>query len=466
MNATLATFDSIDLKKIAAAVGPGLQVQYNKPHCYPMAAPTFVQRPRIERPHPLDPYSIYVHIPFCNYRCSFCTYATRQGAKREQMERYVGALQREFEWVKTGTSITELYVGGGTPTTLPAGMLNDVLRAVTAPVNFLPDAIRTVECSPESLTEGHVDVLRRHAINRVSMGVQTLDNEVLAHLNRRHSEHDALTAMESLVAAGLLVNIDLIYGLPGQTTESVARDFRAIASTGVHSVTVYNLRINERTPVAGALQTEEQLDLERLIQWRAAIHAIAAELGFTQTRWHTFVRQSPQCAIHQLGPGIADTRNSSAEFGIGQSARSRLGASVYRNHVEFHTYLQRIEAGESPVEEVFELCLEERKTLFIGKSLGDGKPLNRDLYQATFGCSFEQDYGLVLTRLAAGGLIHETPTEVSLTPTGKLVFDLVTWRFYPQHAQDWIADRQGVKLPSTKPRPVPVAPVRSASCEV
>lgn len=450
MSAKLAAISPVDWDAILATVGPALKVQYNKPHCYPMAAPAFANRPRIEREHPDGPYSVYVHIPFCNYQCSFCTYATRQGAKHEQMERYVGASLKELQWVEPGTPITELYVGGGTPTALSPDLLKEVLAAVCQRVQFLPNAVNTVECSPESVTPQHVEVLRQQPINRASMGIQTLDDDVLASLNRRHGGKDALAACGMLVANGLAVNVDLIYGLPAQTEESFARDFRAVASCGVHSVTVYNLRVNERTPVTRILEDDEQLSLERLVTWRTSIRTIAAELGFTQTRWHTYVRQSPQSTSHEVAPGIEDTRNAGTEFGIGQSARSRLGWNVYRNHANFQSYLERIEAGESPVEEVFELSLEERKTLFIGKSLGDGKPLDRRQYERSFGCSFKQDYGAVLSRLVQCGLVQETPHCVSLTETGILVFDLVTWMFYPQHSQDWIAQRQSVQLKQKK----------------
>lgn len=444
---------SIDFDEILKTVGPALKVQYNKPHCYPMAAPAFKTHSRIERESPTKPHSLYVHIPFCNYHCSFCAYATRQGSQLEQMQRYVQAIKRDCERIQPGSTITELYIGGGTPTTLPPGLLDEVLAATVQPVNFQFDAVNTVECSPESITPDHLVVLNRYPINRVSMGIQTMTDEVLSRLNRHHDGHTAIEACRRLVESGLAVNVDLIYGLPGQTPESFTHDFELVAACGVHSVTVYSLRVNEKTPVAGQLEETEQLDLHNLVRWRAAVHTTAEKLGFTQTRWHTFVRKDTANSAHQVAPGIEDTRNRSEEFGIGQSARSRLGHRVYRNHSNYALYLERIEAGESPVEEVFELSVEEQKTLFIGKTLGDGHPLVTSEYENQFGHSIETDYPTQLERLTACGLIEQTAEQITLSATGRLVFDLVTWMFYPQHSQEWIAARQELKLPKRKTLP-------------
>jgi oxygen-independent coproporphyrinogen-3 oxidase len=442
-----------DLDAILAAVGPALNVQYNKPHVYPMAAPMFVKRPGVVRPHPPEgPIEVYVHVPFCNYKCNFCTYATRQGAQAEQHRRYVDCLKSELDWLEPGTPLLQLYVGGGTPTVLAAPLLGEVLGAVGERVDQRGSMVNSVECSPESLTPAHVDVFREHGIGRISMGVQSLEARVLHMLNRRHSPDEALAAIDLLLAGGVMVNVDLIYGLPTQAESSFAADFRTVAGRGVHSVTVYNLRLNERTPVAGALQEEERLGLEQLVRWRALVAAVAAEQGFTQTRWHTFLRQRQEDGPRHPAARYEDLTTIGNQLGVGMSARSRLDGTVYRNHVDLDAYHRRIAAGESPVEEVFELGEEDRRTLFISQFLGSGQPLDTGAYERAFACPFEEDFASALPRLRAGGLIEEADGVISLSPTGKLVFDLVTWMFYPQRARDWIAQRQHLGRPARAPR--------------
>src|SRR5262249_43318587 len=149
--------------------------------------PAFVSRPLAERLRPTgNRLGIYIHIPFCNYSCNFCFYARRIGDGRAEMERYVRALCRELEWLKPDTGLAQLYMGGGTPTALPPDLLDAVLRAVFQRARS-DGAIHTVECSPESVTCEHLDVLDHWRIGRVSMGIQSLDASVLDRVNRRHS---------------------------------------------------------------------------------------------------------------------------------------------------------------------------------------------------------------------------------------------------------------------------------------
>ena len=152
--------------------------------------------------------------------------------------------------------------------------------------------VHTVECSPETLTSQHIDVLKSRGIERVSMGVQSLHDGVLETVRRRHTRAMVETSCRRLVDAGLMVNIDLIYGLPGQTPDGFRRDFEGVVGFGVQSITAYNLRVNERTPVARSLADDERLDLAHLVRWRSTVAAAARELGFFPKRWHTFHRRS------------------------------------------------------------------------------------------------------------------------------------------------------------------------------
>ncbi len=408
-----------------------------------MSAPAFSKGSGKERERPTEgALGLYLHVPFCNYACTFCFYAKRIGASREQMERYVKTALRELAWVEPGTRLSQLYVGGGTPTALPAELLDEILAAVFERVQNDGSEVHTVEGSPESITPAHVDVLRGRGIERVSMGVQSLQDGVLDAVHRRHAGEAALAACDLLLENGLIVNVDLIYGLPGQTQEDLRRDFSAMADRGVHSVTLYNLRVNERTPVGGTLAPEERLDLMRLVTWRAFIQRTAAELGFVQTRWHTFRRQDLGSTAPPRAAQFRDMTGHGNQFGVGVSARSRLGATVYRNHPDLKTYLERVEAGQSPVEEVFPLDDEAQKIRFIGQTLGDGQALERSAYALTFDRSFDDDFGAALERLREAELLQDDGHRIQLAEAGKLVYDLITFGFYPEHVRSWLGTRQ------------------------
>ena len=438
---TTETARRFDLGRISEALGPTPPVSYAAAHAYPAAAPSFLSRPLAERPScPEDNLRVYIHIPFCNYSCSFCFFAIRVGQRREQMEAYVAAVKKELDWIAPGTPLSQLFMGGGTPTTLPADLLDDLLTHVFSRTDRAKEQVHTVEASPDSLTVDHIDVLRRHGIGRISMGIQSLNEDVLERIRRQHSPIKALGACELLVDSGFIVNVDLMYGLPGQSEASFREDFEKVAGQGVQALTVYDLRLNERTPVGRDLDEQEQLELQRIIRWRQFVKGVADDCGFVQTRWHTFKRMDTiasrhERAAHHKGDG------QGYQFGAGMSARSHLGLSVYRNHANINAYIERVEAGQSPVEEVFPLETEDRKTQFIGRSLGDGKPLEYAAYASSFGATIEQDFGPVLDRLRQGDLIADDGDSIVLTDLGRLVYDRITYNFYPPRALKWLSER-------------------------
>jgi oxygen-independent coproporphyrinogen III oxidase len=431
-----------DVQRLAAALGPAARVAYAPPNIFPMSNPTF-SRERRDRPRAPsgDRLSVYVHVPFCNYHCNFCFFATRVGTPRDEMERYVRAALRELEWLEPGFRLTQLYVGGGTPTVLPPDLLDTILAAVFDRVHGGEEA-HTVECSPESLTDEHVRVLREHGIGRVSMGIQSLSQPVLERIERAHDARQAIEACDRLVAAGLIVNVDLIYGLPGQEEDDFARDFETAAAHGIHSVTTYNLRVNERTPVARLVADDEQLELARLVRWRALVAHTASGLGFVQTRAHTFRREHGTTEAQQRAGRFQDVTGYGEQFSIGLSARSRLRDVIYRNQRGFFPYIESVERGESPVQDVFPLGDDELKTRFLAKTLGDRLALERPEYEEQLGSSFDDDFGTTLQRLVDEGLLEDDARRVSMTATGRLVYDLVLLAFYPESTRKLIQDRQ------------------------
>lgn len=445
---------SISLDRILAVLGPTASVSYAPPNIYPMSAPRFTPDRSVDRPHPpgLD-LGLYVHIPFCSYHCTFCFYATRIGADLDQKRRYVDAVLRELEWVRPATRLTQLFVGGGTPTALPPELLSRVLEAIFRKTTTHDRHVHTVEASPESLTPEHVAVLTERGIRRVSMGVQSLDDGVLDTVKRRHTRAMVESSCRLLVDARLMVNVDLIYGLPGQTPESFRRDAEVMVGLGVHSFTAYNLRVNERTPVGRTLADEERLDLAHLVRWRVCVADAARELGFAPQRWHTFCRRELSGAAAATVARFDDVTGQGDQLGVGMSARSRLSHVVFRNHPTLETYQDRVESGQSPVEERFVLTEGERKLRYLAMTLGDGKGLSRADYRAEFNSSVEDDFAEPLGRLAEAELVEDQDQSICLTGTGQLVYDLVTRAFYPETAQRWMHERQALAATSGNLRP-------------
>ena len=424
--------DASTLEKIADALRSVPRAAYSAPHDYPNSIAAYESAPLTERERPaFDRLRLYVHIPFCRYHCTFCYFAVRVGSSPALMRRYVEAVIKELRWIATGTPLSQLYVGGGTPTALAPELLDEILGEIFARTTPHGTSVHTVEASPETITPEHIAILKRHGVGRVSMGVQSLDPDVLGKVRREQTLEQALAACDLLVGSGLIVNADLIYGLPGQSEETFWSDMSAVAARGVPAFTVYSLRLNERTTVARMLEDHERLDLARLMRWREVVKRCAEELGYTQTRWHTFKRLESSARKHEWLPTFNDTM-SGHQLGAGMSARSQLGYTVYRNYDRLEGYMNRIESGQSPVEQVFPMTVPDRKTQFVARSLGDGKPLERSRYERVFGGAVDEDYRDVIERLVRGGLVVDDGERLGVSETGKLLYDLVALAFYPK----------------------------------
>ena len=454
MDASETGIGPVDLEQLAAVLGQAARVTYAPPNIYPMSAPAFAADSGGVRQRPADnELGVYVHVPYCNYSCSFCFYATRLTPPADQMRRYLAALRQELTWIEPGSRLTQLYVGGGTPTTLPPELLDELLAAVLERMVPAGRHVHTVETSPESITPEHIAVLCARGIERVSMGIQSLQSEVLATVKRRHAAEQALAACDLLVQAGLLVNVDLIYGLPGQHEDEFCRDLAAVVARGVHSVTAYNLRINERTPVGRELNDLERLDLPALVQWRWRIRAAAGELGLAPVRWHTFRRVAPLATSADAAGRFTDVTGQGNQFGAGVSARSRLDNTVYRNHSQYDGYLSRVEAGQSPVEETKALSPTEQRLRYVALTVGDGKPLEYSDYRRQFGGEFLGDFSEATKKLEAAGLVRDEGDRLVMTPKGQLVYDLVTRAFYPDPVRRWLDERQDLARTAANLRP-------------
>ena len=433
---------AVDLDQVRRAIGDVPRVAYEAAHVYPLSAPRFTPQPGAAREMPPGgPTRLYVHVPFCRYACTFCFYAKRIGSSAEQMRRYVEALRRELDSFAEEATLEQIYVGGGTPTALPPELLDELLALVSSRLSLDPSGCHTVEGSPESLVPAHLEVLHRRGIGRVSLGVQTLDESLLQSVNRRHSAREALDSCRLLVDSGFAVNVDLIYGFPGQSEECLRRDLEEFAALGPQSITLYNLRLNEYTPLARVVEEVERIDLATLMRWRRFAEQTARELGYEQSRWHTFVRRDQRRPGHDRAPGM-NAFGIGRELGIGVSAFSHLGEIIYRNHAGFDAYVERVEAGQSPVEDVFPLGPVERRTLFVARTLGDGRSLLRSEYAQAIGGSLDHDLGRPLERLANAGLVQERDDGFVLTDVGRLVYDLVTLAFYPDDTRQWLDTRQ------------------------
>ena len=200
-----------------------------------------------------DPYkALYLHIPFCKKRCAYCDFATQaiereNPAVSEYIDELVLEIRRASREGKLG-SIETVYIGGGTPSHIGMANLSKLLYTLSTSLHLTPEVECTMEANPESLTEPMVKDLWALGVNRLSIGVQSFDDELLARLGRVHDAEEAKRAIACAQTRFENVSIDLMCGIPGQGFEGFAADLETAIASGVAHVSVYPLSVEENTP--------------------------------------------------------------------------------------------------------------------------------------------------------------------------------------------------------------------------
>ena len=204
--------------------------------------------------------SLYVHVPFCLSKCPYCDFNTYQGIE-SQFGDYLAGVTGEIEaWARAlgRPSVNTIFLGGGTPSYLPDGDAGRILESIAGSYLVRDGAEITAECNPNDLTLAKCVELRAAGVNRISMGVQSMDNGLLAMLGRRHDADEVIGALQSCRRAGFdNVNLDLIYGLPRQTLEQWQDTVERILAQSPEHISMYSLDVGGRH-TAEALGTAGQ----------------------------------------------------------------------------------------------------------------------------------------------------------------------------------------------------------------
>ena len=210
-------------------------------------------------------FGVYLHVPFCHHRCGYCDFATEavgglaDDDRDTLMRRYVEALVRDLAVQArsaevAGRTVTSVFVGGGTPTLLPAGLLARAVAAVGEVLPVADDVEITVECNPETASPELFAALASAGVDRISMGAQSFDPVVLEVLERQHRPERTLRAVALAREAGIArVSLDLIYGTPGEQAEAWEESLAATLATGVEHVSAYALSVHANTPLGRAV---------------------------------------------------------------------------------------------------------------------------------------------------------------------------------------------------------------------
>jgi len=362
---------------------------------------------------------LYIHIPFCSSRCSYCDFAT--GIYQSELaERYVHALVEEIKQSGYARACVDtIYFGGGTPSLLSPAQLDRILATVHDKFQIDPDSEITLEINPGSANPEKLRAFRSLGINRASFGAQTFEDAELARLGRSHSVADTLKTFADLRAAGFTnVSFDLIAGLPGQTLDGWQRNIKQALELGPEHLSFYLLEVHSGTPLAEhirrGIQPEPDDDLAGVMyQWMLEQ---SADTGYEHYEISNLSR-----------PGFHSRHNvkywtGQPYYGFGCSAHSYDGQTRrWSNHRDVLKYVEVIESGASATAEEQQLTPTDvrAEALFLGMRLMQGVDVRR--YRESFGVDLRDVHGDDLERFCKAGLVEFDGDLIRLTRTGALL---------------------------------------------
>ena len=366
---------------------------------------------------------VYVHIPFCKSRCSYCDFATDVYRSSDAVDRYVNALCSEIEAFTASTnkskirapkSADSIYFGGGTPSLLSPAQVDKILTAVRRAFEIADDSEITMEMNPATVTTETLSAYRSLGVNRASFGVQTFDDRELRLLARGHDASDARNTFALLRAAGVRnISFDLIAGLPGQTMNGWKRNLDEAISMQPEHLSLYLLEIHEGTPLAEQLRSgrrplpDESLAAE---MYELMIDELVSA-GYVQYEISNFAR-----------PGYESRHNSKywrlePVYGFGVSAHSFDGSDRYANDRDTAKYVALVEAAGA-AENYRETINLASESVFLGLRLNEGIGLQE--YRGRFQTDLQDRYLDEIEQAKHNGLVEIVDDRIRLTRKGML----------------------------------------------
>jgi oxygen-independent coproporphyrinogen-3 oxidase len=386
---------------------------------------------------PGDPLSLYVHLPFCEERCSFCGCMVIITKKHEVASRYLTYVEREIAMLAGALGgrrrVVQYHWGGGTPTYLTLAEMEGLHRAVSRHFDVQPGAEVAIEVDPRVTSVEQLALLRQLGFNRLSMGVQDFTPEVQLAVNRVQSEDLTRRLFDDARRLGFeSINIDLIYGLPLQTPESFGRAVDAVVSMRPDRVAAYSyahvpwIRGNQKRIDPAVLPTGEcKLELFGVVMERF----LAA--GYVQIGMDHFAlphdelaRASAARRLHRNFMGYT-TKPATDLVGLGVSAIGDVADAFAQNTKKLSTYYADLDAGRFPIERGYLLDPDDRLRRVLITELMCNFRIEPKVLETRFGIRFDEYFATELVELAAGpmadGLIERHEAAFDVTPAGRLL---------------------------------------------
>lgn len=383
-----------------------------------------------------QPAGLYIHIPFCLRKCPYCDFYSITDLSLQPA--FLAALASEMNMTRELDKVFDtLYIGGGTPSVLNIKIIDNIIKTAHQCFNILSDAEITIEVNPGTVTIEQLKGYRQAGVNRINMGVQSFNSANLNFIERIHSVREAQMAIRWAQKAGYEnIGLDLIYGIPDQTTSSWLKDLHSAVEFHPQHLSCYILSFEPGTPMHKDLKNRvfnplpEHLVCELFETTRSFLNAN----GYVQYETSNFARE----VIDESGIKSAQSNisrhnlkhwNFSPYIGLGPSAHSFIEPQRFWNHSNVKKYIQELSAGRLPRAGKESLSREQLMTEAVYLGLRQTKGIVVEAFDKKFGVNFKAMFTGVITDLEEKGLVKMSQNHCALTSKGMLFQDSIAAMF-------------------------------------
>lgn len=355
---------------------------------------------------------LYLHIPFCSHKCSYCNFVSGVYPEETKLA-YAAALCREMALRRTEIGdLDTVYFGGGTPGRLSIETLRQVFDGIRRHWSILPEAEITFETNPDTITEAYAQALAALGVNRVSLGLQTANDELLKKVGRWQTCRDFETAVSRLTAVGITnLSVDIMLGLPDQTVADVEETVRYVMGQPVRHVSAYGLKVERGTPLE-SFKTDDDVEAD----FYALTVNMLAESGFRRYETSNFALKGYECRHNlkywRLKPYL----------GLGVSAHSDTLGFRSANTSDLTSYIQ----GQLPTRRKISETEREEEYLMLSLRLEDGFELAD--FRRRFGRDFWLGRETATDQLISAGCLLSDNGQVRIAPAFAYVADQIVLR--------------------------------------
>ncbi|MBC1226576.1 radical SAM family heme chaperone HemW [Listeria booriae] len=372
--------------------------------------------------------AVYIHIPFCEHICYYCDF-NKVFLEGQPVDEYVDLLIKEMEMVTkqhTMSPVETVFVGGGTPTTLTEAQLAKLCSAISRLFPMTENAEFSFEANPGDLSISKLQVMKDHGVNRLSMGVQSFNNELLKKIGRIHTVDDVYQSVNNAKQVGFEnVSIDLIFSLPGQTEADFEDTLTKALDLDLPHYSAYSLIIEPKTIFYNLMQ-----------KGKLILPSEDAEANMYEKLMSTMEKRGrKQYEISNFAkPGYESRHNivywsNEHYFGFGAGAHGYIGETRYANYGPLKKYMQPLQNGDLPTFQQKELSLKEKmeEEMFLGLRKVAG--VDKAHFQAKFGQSLDATFANAIDKTIEKGWLESTPESVRLTRRGRFLGNNVFQEF-------------------------------------